>query len=76
VVCGEEGLEEVEEYGEIHLILGGVGQLECGTIMEKDVRNGERCMYFVWYFRWLKDSSFFCCLIIILSVKGKIVSIV
>jgi hypothetical protein len=27
VVFWEEGLEEVEEEGEIHLILGGVGKL-------------------------------------------------
>ncbi len=27
VVCGEKGLEEVEEDGDIHLILGGVGKL-------------------------------------------------
>jgi hypothetical protein len=47
VVCGEEGLEEVEEDGEIHSILGGVGQLECGTLIERDVRNGERSMYFM-----------------------------
>jgi hypothetical protein len=27
VVCGEEGLEEVEENGDIHLILVGLGKL-------------------------------------------------
>jgi hypothetical protein len=47
VVCEEEGLEKAEEDGEIHLILWGVGQLECGTFIEKNVRNKERFMYFV-----------------------------
>jgi hypothetical protein len=37
VVCGEEGLEEVEDDGDIHLILGGVGELR----MEDS--HGEGC---------------------------------
>jgi hypothetical protein len=75
VVCKEEGLEKVEEDGEIHSILWGVGQLECGTFIERNERNKEICMYFVGYFngRWLKDSSFLCCLVILLSVKGRII---
>jgi hypothetical protein len=44
----EKGLHELEEDGEIRSILGGVGQLECGTLMERDVKNGKKCMYFVW----------------------------
>jgi hypothetical protein len=39
VVCEEEGLEKVEEDGEIHSIFWGVGQLECGTFIEINVRN-------------------------------------
>jgi hypothetical protein len=32
-------------------------------------------MYFVWNFndRWLKDSSFLCCMAILLSKEGKMV---
>jgi hypothetical protein len=30
----------MEEDAKIHLILWGVRQLECRTLMEKDVRNG------------------------------------
>jgi hypothetical protein len=43
--------------------------------MEKDVRNGKRCMYFVCDFngRWLKDSSLLCCMAILLNEEGKIV---
>jgi hypothetical protein len=39
------------------------------------VRNGEICMYFVCDFngRWLKDSSVLCCLVILLSVEGRVV---
>ncbi len=38
-------------------------------------RNGERNMYFVCDFneRWLKDSSFLCCVDVLLSVEGKII---
>jgi len=39
VICGEEGLEEVGEDGEIHSIFGGSGMGECRTFMERDVRE-------------------------------------
>jgi len=44
-------------------------------IWRVEERNGERNMYFVCDFngRWLKDSSFLCCVHVLLSVKGKIV---
>ncbi len=46
MVCGEEGQEEVKEDGEIHSIFWGSGRIwECRTFMEKNVWNGERCMY-------------------------------
>ncbi len=74
MVCDGEGLKKVED-GEIHSILWGVGQLECGTFIKRNERNKERCMYFVCYFngRWLKDSCFLCCLVILLSVEGRII---
>jgi hypothetical protein len=42
--------------------------------MEKYVKNGERCMYFVCDFngRWLKDLNFLCCIVIVLSVGGRV----
>jgi hypothetical protein len=60
VVCGEEGLGEVEEKAERDLILGGVGNL----VMEDS--HGEECKEweknvctFVCDFNggWLKNSS-------------------
>jgi hypothetical protein len=47
--------------------------------MERCVRNGEMCMYFVYDFnrRWLKDSNILCCIYIILkSVESRIIDIV
>jgi hypothetical protein len=47
--------------------------------MERCVRDGEMCMYFVCDFngKWLKDSSILCCISILLkSVEGRIVDIV
>jgi len=43
--------------------------------MERDVRNGKICMYFRCDFngRWLKDSNILCCIVILLSVEGKVV---
>jgi len=54
--------------------------------MEKDVKNGERCMYFVCDFngrwlkdsslfngRWLKDSSLLCCMVILLNEEGRVI---
>ncbi len=40
----------MEEDGKIHLILWEVRQLECRILMERDVKNGETCIYFVCYF--------------------------
>jgi hypothetical protein len=45
VVCGEEGLEEVEEDEDIHLIFGGVGKLRMEDSHGGPVRNGKRCMH-------------------------------
>jgi len=47
----------------------------CEILMERDVRNGKRCMYFGCDFngRWLKDSNILCCIVIILSVEGKVI---
>ncbi len=62
VECGKEGLEELgEEEGFIR-------------DLENEVRKGEKCMYFVCDFngRWLKYSRFLSCIIIVLSVKGKV----
>ncbi len=48
MVCEQKGLKEVEEDGETHLILWGVELFwEYRTLVKRDVRNGERCMYFV-----------------------------
>jgi hypothetical protein len=62
VVCVKEGLEEVRK--------------EEGFIkdLESEVRDGKKCMYFVCDFngRWLKDTSFLCCIVIILSVGSRI----
>jgi len=48
---------------------------EYRTLVERDVRNGERCMYFVCDFngKWLKYSSLLCCVAILFSEEGKIV---
>jgi hypothetical protein len=48
---------------------------EYKTLMERGVRNGEKCMYFACDFngRWLKDSSLLCCITILLNEKGKVV---
>jgi hypothetical protein len=46
--------------------------------MERCVRNGEMCMYFVYDFnrRWLRDSNIFCCISIqFKSVESIIVDI-
>ncbi len=57
---------------------GCMGELFCGGInnspLNSDGRNGERCMYFRSDFngRGLKDSSFLCCIVIVLSVEGKV----
>ncbi len=45
VVCGEEGLEEVEEDGDIHLIFGGVGKLRMEDSHGGLVTNGKRSMH-------------------------------
>jgi hypothetical protein len=51
---------------------------EYKTLMERDVKGGERYMYLVCDFngRWLKDSSFLCCILILLKVEGKVVGII
>jgi hypothetical protein len=56
-------------------ILGSGTIWEYRTLMERDVRNGKKCMHFVCDFngRWLKDSSLLCCMAILLSEEGKIV---
>jgi hypothetical protein len=54
VVCEKEGLDEVgEEHGFIR-------------DLKSEVREGERCMFFVCDFngRWSKDLSFLCWIII------------
>jgi hypothetical protein len=40
--------------------------------------NGERNVYFVCDYngRWLKDSTFVCCIDVTLSVEGKIVLVI
>ncbi len=40
---------------------------------DNDGRNGKRCTYLVCDFngRWLKDSSHFSCIVIVLSVEVK-----
>ncbi len=50
----------------------------CRTFIEMDVKNKERCMYFVCDFngRWLKNLNLLCCIIIILSEEGKVVDII
>jgi hypothetical protein len=42
--------------------------------LENDERNGERCTYSVCDVngKWLKDLSPLCCIVIILSVEGRI----
>jgi hypothetical protein len=42
--------------------------------LESDVRNEERCMYLICDFNgiWLKDSSLLCCIIVVLSVEGRV----
>jgi hypothetical protein len=51
---------------------------ECKILMERNVRGGERYMYLVCDFngRWLKDSIFLCCIVILLNVKGRVVGII
>ncbi len=41
---------------------------------ESDGRNGKGYMYLVCDFngRWLKDSSYLCCIIIVLNVEGRV----
>jgi hypothetical protein len=48
----------------------GYGKLS----LENDERNGERCTYLVCDVsgRWLKDLNPLCCIVIILSVEGKV----
>jgi hypothetical protein len=52
------------------------GKEEEGFIkgLEIEVKNGEKCMYFVCDFngRWLKDLNFLRCIVIVLSVGGRI----
>jgi hypothetical protein len=50
---------------------------ECKTLMERNVKGGERYMYLVCDFngKWLKDSSFLCCVDILLRVEGRVVDI-
>jgi len=42
--------------------------------LESDGKNEKSCMYLVCDFNggWLKDSSILCCIIIVLSVGGKV----
>jgi len=48
----------------------GYGELS----LENDGRNGKRCIYLVCDFsgQRLKDSSFLCCIVIVLNVEGTI----
>ncbi len=48
----------------------GYGKLS----LEGDVRNGKICTYLVCDFneRWLKGSSILCCLVVLLSVEGRV----
>jgi hypothetical protein len=72
VVCGKGGLEEVgEDEGDMReLFSGGIKNFP----LESDGRNGERCMHFGCDFngKGLKDSSFLCCIVIVISVEGRI----
>jgi hypothetical protein len=51
---------------------------ECKTFMGRDVKGGEKYMYLVCDFngRWLKDSNFLCCIVILLKVEGRVVGII
>jgi hypothetical protein len=42
--------------------------------LDGDVKNGKRCTYLVYDFneRWLKDSSILCCVVVVLSVEGRV----
>jgi hypothetical protein len=46
--------------------------------MERGVRNGKICMYFVCDFngKSLKDSRLLYCIVILLTVEGKVVYII
>jgi hypothetical protein len=77
-LCGiwEEGLEEVgEDWGGAFEIFG-VEHWKCRTLIKREGRNEEKCMYFVCDFngRWLKDLSFLCCIGILLRVEGRVVN--
>ncbi len=73
LVCGMlgSGIKEVGEDEGISLeICVGYGKL----LFEREERNEERCMYLVGDFNgiWLKYLSHLCCIIIVLSVEGKV----
>lgn len=55
-----------------------MGVWECKTLMERGVRKGEICMYFVCDLneKRFKDSSLLWCISILLNVKGIIIDIV
>jgi hypothetical protein len=42
--------------------------------LKSDVKNGKKCIYLICDFngRWLKDLSFLCCIVIVLSVEGRV----
>jgi hypothetical protein len=66
------GIEEVgEDEGDALEICVGYGKL---FSFESDGRNGKRCMYLVCDFngRWLKDSNYLCCIVIVLNVEGRV----
>jgi len=73
LVCGMWGKrikEMKKDEGVIHM------RDLCGIwkSLESDGRNGKRCKYLLCDFnrRWLKDLSILCCIVVVLSVEGKI----
>ncbi len=78
MVCGEGGLEKgrggLISWGDFQ----GNGTWGIQNSHGKGCKGGEIYMYLVCDFngRWLKDSSFLCCILILLKVEGKVVGII
>jgi hypothetical protein len=75
VVCGKEGLKEVGQDSKRHSRFLEWGHWECKTLIDKEGRNKQKCMYFVCDFneKWLKNLSFLCCIVILLRVESRVV---
>jgi hypothetical protein len=73
-LCGMWGKGIKKRVGGIWNSFKTFGRCKILTWRVKE-RNGKRSMYFACDFngRWLKDSSFLCCIDVLLSVEGKIV---